>query len=205
MRRAAVLAVIGQIGVLLLTVGFLSFLLQPDGTGTPAEVPWIGLLRAGLFGAGVIALALVRPGPLHSPWVHRGLGILGVGILALGLSLVAPIPAGGNSLQSPAYLLTYFGGQAVMALGAFVAVLALLMSPGTPKRARWLFVGGLIGIQISSMLGGDMAGAPFWLLLAEGLGVVAVGLSVGSLVLRAVWSEVFARHAGPKPGDEGPS
>jgi hypothetical protein len=190
-------ALIGWIGVMLVAVGFLSFLLQPNGTGTPAPALWIGLVRAGIFGAGVIALALVRPSPRHGPWVHRGFGMLGVGIWLLGLSLIAPIPAGGNSLQSPAYLLSSFGGQAVMALGAVVAVVALLMSPGTPQRARRLFAGGLVGVLLFQALGGRMAGAPLVVWIVGGLGAAAIWLSLGFVALRAVWSDHLPGRAGP--------
>lgn len=107
-------------------------------------------LALGGLGFGLIGLSRTRP--LDRLSLRIGFVILGVGLLAnLGSAAIAATLTYDPLENGPAVILLFVGGLAML-LGGILTVIALLRSPGRPRRIGGLFVSGLLLAMVSGAL-----------------------------------------------------
>ena len=103
-------------------------------------------------GLGVGFVGLSRPQPLGRRSMRVGFVILGVGLLAnLGSAAIAATLTYDPLENGPAVILLFVGGLAML-LGGILTVIALLRSPGRPRRIGVLFVSGFLLAVLAGML-----------------------------------------------------
>ena len=140
-------------------------------------------LAFGGLGFGLVGLAGAQP--LDRRSLRIGFVLLGVGLLAnLGSAAIAATLTYDPLENGPAVILLFMGGLAML-LGGPLTVIALLRSPGRPRRIGVLFVSGLLlavvaGVLVNSVFAYTSMDTPA-LHLAGGV----VALVGGSLMLIA--------------------
>src|SRR5512146_338896 len=94
----------------------------PAGTGLRALGDAMTGLSLALACSGAAVLSVTGPRPLQDPGVRLGLGIVAVGLAALAVATLIPIPAGSNSLQSWPYIISVGLGLAATGGGSVLVV-----------------------------------------------------------------------------------
>jgi len=126
-----------------------------------------------LLGLGAAVLSVGGPAPLNGRLVRLGLGLIAIGLLATLTTATQP--------SDSVLIYAFLAGGAVSGIGALIAALALLASPGRPRIAGSLFAGGLLvamaGGALNNSVGATVA-APIALVggVLMLLGLASIGL-----------------------------
>ena len=127
------------------------------------------------LGAGILSIG--GPRPLNGRLVRVGLGLVAIGLIATLTTATQP--------SDSVLIYVFLAGGLLSGIGVLVTVLSLLASPGRPRIAGSLFVGGLVIAMaagaLNNVLGATIAapiavvGGGVMLIALASIGVLGVG------------------------------